>query len=44
MNFASQKIVQCSVCNKDFLYFGGSTSEDETYFCSPDCTEKSQKF
>jgi len=36
------KVVICSECGKDFLYFG-DPKEDEEVFCSPDCIEKSHE-
>jgi hypothetical protein len=35
--------MKCCTCGKEFLYFGGSTSEEEEYYCSPECTEKEKK-
>ena len=42
MDFLTEKIVKCEVCGKEFLAIG-DTSDDETYFCSPECGEKYEK-
>lgn len=35
------KILICSECGKEFLYFGDPG--DDEVFCSPECIENSQK-
>jgi len=38
MDFLTEKIVKCEVCGKEFLAIG-DPGEDETLFCSADCSE-----
>ncbi len=39
MDFLTEKIVKCAVCGKEFLAIG-DTNDDETYFCSAECSER----
>ncbi|MDO8642244.1 MAG: hypothetical protein Q7R76_01475 [Candidatus Woesearchaeota archaeon] len=42
INLLGQRIIHCSHCDKEFLYFG-IPNEGEEYFCGPECIETYNK-
>ena len=42
INLLGQRIIHCSQCDKEFLYFG-VPNEGEEYFCSAECIEKQSR-